>query len=184
MLHPVLHHGELDRNRPRHLNRAAERDLAVALREVQVTNRELRAFDVHRQVDFRAAGEVLDIAVPTVLRSPWYSTGSLFPDLLLDIVSCAAGVDVLRLRRECDFPAHVAALLDQLAFAVVPGLEDFVGRRAAQDTRVDEPGEPDAGDVAGGAVDAFEVPDGFGSTLTTNKSVTTVLLPLTLVRRG
>jgi hypothetical protein len=28
---------------------------------------------------------------------------------------------------------------------------------------VDEAGEFDAGDVAGGAVDAFEVPDGFGS---------------------
>jgi len=28
---------------------------------------------------------------------------------------------------------------------------------------VDEAGEFNAGDVAGGAVDAFEVPDGFGS---------------------
>jgi hypothetical protein len=28
---------------------------------------------------------------------------------------------------------------------------------------VDEAGELDVGDVAGGAVDAFEVPDGFGS---------------------
>lgn len=30
---------------------------------------------------------------------------------------------------------------------------------------MDESGELDTGDVAGGAVDAFEVPDGFGSAI-------------------
>ena len=52
---------------------------------------------------------------------------------------------------------------DEFAFAFVPVGENFGGRGAAEDARVDEAGEFDAGDVAGGAVDAFEVPDCFGA---------------------
>ena len=47
---------------------------------------------------------------------------------------------------------------DEFAFAFVPLGEDFGRRGAAEDARVDEAGELDAGNVAGGAVDAFEVP--------------------------
>jgi len=50
-----------------------------------------------------------------------------------------------------------------LAFAAVPFCEDFGGGCAAEDTRVDETREADVGDVAGGAEDAFKVPDGFCS---------------------
>ena len=52
---------------------------------------------------------------------------------------------------------------DELSFALVPLGEDFGAGCAAEDTRVDEAGEADARDVAGGAKDAFEVPNGFGS---------------------
>lgn len=51
---------------------------------------------------------------------------------------------------------------DELGFALVPGVEDFLGGSTAEDAGVDEAGELDVGDVAGGAVDAFKVPDGFG----------------------
>lgn len=51
---------------------------------------------------------------------------------------------------------------DQFSFPPVPFCEDLGGGGTAEDTGVDQPGEFDAGDVAGGAVDAFEVPDCFG----------------------
>jgi hypothetical protein len=56
----------------------------------------------------------------------------------------------------------VRACFDQAAFALVPGFEDFLGGRAAEDSWVDETGEFDAWDVAGRAVDSFKVPDRFG----------------------
>ena len=62
-----------------------------------------------------------------------------------------------------DDAVHVRAGVDEGLFAGVPGLEDGGRGRAAEDARVDEAGEFDAGDVPGGAVDAFEVPDGFCS---------------------
>jgi hypothetical protein len=59
----------------------------------------------------------------------------------------------------------VRARFDQAAFALVPSCEDFGGGRAAEDAWVDETGEFDSWDVAGGAVDSFEVPDCFCSGL-------------------
>ena len=58
----VLDHVELDGDDAGNLDGAAEGDLAVTLREVQIADAELRAFDVHGKVHFAAAGEVLDIA--------------------------------------------------------------------------------------------------------------------------
>ncbi len=52
---------------------------------------------------------------------------------------------------------------DQLALARVPRVEDLGGGRAAENAWVDEPGELDVWDVPAGAVDAFKVPDGFGT---------------------
>lgn len=58
--HAVLHDLEVDGNDPRHLDSTTKGDFAVALREVQVTDRELGAGDVHGEIDLAAAGEVLD----------------------------------------------------------------------------------------------------------------------------
>lgn len=38
MSHPTLHHGELDCDNPGHFDGAAEADLAIALREVQISD--------------------------------------------------------------------------------------------------------------------------------------------------
>ena len=46
--HAVLHYGELQRDHSRHLDRSAERDFAVALREVEIADAELCTFDVDR----------------------------------------------------------------------------------------------------------------------------------------
>lgn len=55
LLHAALHDREFDGDDAGHLDGAAERDLPVALREVQVAHAELGPLDVHRQVHFAAA---------------------------------------------------------------------------------------------------------------------------------
>lgn len=69
---------------------------------------------------------------------------------------------ILGLRRlGDDARVRVCTSLDQLAFSLVPGREDFCRGRAAQDARVDETSEADAGDVARGTEDAFKIPNSF-----------------------
>ena len=59
-----------------HLDGPAEGDLAVALGEVQVTHREVRAVDEDRLEDSGPLGEVLDVLLAAVL--PWWcGAGSL-----------------------------------------------------------------------------------------------------------
>lgn len=64
--HAVLQDSEFERDDPRHLDGAAEGDLPVPLREVQVADGEFGARNVHGEVDFGAAREVLDVAVAAV----------------------------------------------------------------------------------------------------------------------
>ena len=165
LLHPALHNRKLDRNHTRHLNGATERNLAIALREMQIPNRELGPLDMHRKVNLAAARQVFDVAVAAVLRATGDRAGALVADFLFDVVARGSGVHILGLRRLCDVAVHVRARFDQAAFALVPSCEDFGGGRAAEDAWVDEAGEFDAWDVAGGAVDSFEVPDCFCSGL-------------------
>lgn len=58
----VLDDVELDGDDAGDLDGAAEGDLAVALREVQVADGELAALDVHGQVHLAASTQVLDVA--------------------------------------------------------------------------------------------------------------------------
>lgn len=69
--HAVLHHLEIDGHHARHLNRTAEGDLTVALREMQVADAELGAGDVDGEVHLAAPAEIFDIAVPPVFRPSW-----------------------------------------------------------------------------------------------------------------
>lgn len=48
ILHPVLHHRQLQSNHASNLNRATERNFPVALGEVQITDTELRPLDMDR----------------------------------------------------------------------------------------------------------------------------------------
>jgi hypothetical protein len=61
--HAVLHDGKLECDDAGHLNGAAETNLAITLREVQVANAEFRTRDMHGQKDFGPARQVFDIAV-------------------------------------------------------------------------------------------------------------------------
>ena len=131
LLHAALHNREIDRDNASHLNRAAERDLAIALREVQVADRELGALDVDGQVDFAAAGQVLDVAVASVLRATGHSASAFFADFLFDVCVGAAGMNVFRLGRKGDVTVHVRACFDQAGFAFVPGFQDLGGGSTA-----------------------------------------------------
>jgi hypothetical protein len=52
---------------------------------------------------------------------------------------------------------------NQLGLSRIPLLEDPGRRGAAEDSRVDEPGKLDVRNVAARAIDAFEIPDCFGT---------------------
>jgi hypothetical protein len=97
-----------------------------------------------------------------VFWASWDSSRAFTANFLLQLLVRRAGVHILGLRRLGDNAAvRVRAGFDELAFTLVPGSEDLGARCAAEDTRVDEACETDTGDVATGAEDAFEVPDGF-----------------------
>jgi len=163
MLHSILHDAKLDRDTSGHLDCATERDLAVTLREVQIADRELRTLDVHWQVDFGATRQVLDVAVAAVLRSTWNRASTLFANLLFDVITTTTNVYALWVWRKSYVAAHVATLLDELAFTIVPCLEHLGRRCTTKNTRMDQTSEADAWDMTRGAIDAFEVPDSFGS---------------------
>jgi hypothetical protein len=131
LLHPALHHREIDRNHTRHLNSTTKRNLAVALREMQIPNRKLRPLDMHRQVHLASAREVLDVAVAAVFGAAGDRAGAFLADFFFGGGVCGSGVDVLGLRGHGDVAVHVRAGLDQAAFAFVPGREDFGRGRAA-----------------------------------------------------
>ena len=80
MLDSVFENAELDCNAAGHFDSAAEGNFAVALGEVEVSNTELGAGDVDGEVDFAAAGEVLDVAVAAVLYGSLVSLLSLAID--------------------------------------------------------------------------------------------------------
>ena len=74
-----------------------------------------------------------------------------------------AHVDALGFRRQSHISAHVRAVADQLCFAGIPRLQHLLRRSAAEDSRVDEAGKSNTRNMTRGAIDALEVPDGFGT---------------------
>lgn len=163
LLHAALHNGELDGDFTRHLNRTAERYLTITLGEVQVSDTELGALDVDREIDLRATRQVLDVAVASVLRPTWNCACTLPANLLFDVVTSATGMDVLRLWGKSDITVHMRASGRQLAFTAIPLCEHLGRRSAAKDTRVDETSKTNVWNMTRRAEDTLKVPDCFGS---------------------
>lgn len=116
---------------------------------MQIADTKLCPFNMHRQEHLRTPREILDIAIPAVLRAAGDCPRALVADFFLQRRVRRASVHVFRLRRfGDDARVRVRAGFYELAFALVPGCEDFGRGRAAQDARMNEPGEADAGDVA------------------------------------
>jgi hypothetical protein len=98
-----------------------------------------------------------------VFGAAWDGSCAFFANLFFQFASGGAGVDVLRLRGLSDSAVEVGMCGYEFAFALVPEFEDVLRGGTAKDAGVDEACETDAGDVARGAEDAFEIPDGFRS---------------------
>lgn len=162
ILHTTLHHRQFQRDDPCHLNRATERDFAVALAEMEIADAEFGAGDVDREEDFAAAAQVFDVAVAAMLGAAGYSPRALFAHFFLELARRGASMDVLGLRwlRDDTFEFGGA---DEMGFAAVPLSEDLGGGSTAEDARVDETRKSEMRDMAGGAEDAFEVPDCFSA---------------------
>ena len=119
ILHAALHHRQLQCDDPGHFNRAAERDLPVSLREVEVADAEFGAGNVDREEDFAAAAQVLDVAIAAVLGAAGYGSRSFFADFLFELAGCGARVDVLGLGWLGDDALEFGGA-DEMGFATVP----------------------------------------------------------------
>ncbi len=115
-----------------------------------------------REEHFAATAQIFDIAIATMFWAAGYGPRALFAYFFCDLGGCGASVDVLGLRRLRDDTFEFGGI-DEVGFAAVPLGEDFGGGSTAEDARVDETRKSEMRDVAGGAEDAFEVPDCFGA---------------------
>lgn len=159
--HPTFHNTNLDRDNPRHLNCTTKRNFAITLREMEISNREPGARDVDGKISLRATGEIFDVAVSAVFRTARDCAGPFTADFRFNVGGGGTGVDIRRLGRVRDGFASVGG--NQLRFTAVPFSKDFRGGCGSHDAGVNETGEADARDVAGGTENAFEIPNRFGS---------------------
>ena len=113
-----------------------------------------------REEDFAAAAQVLDIAVATMLWAAGYRPRALFAHLFFKIAGCGASMDALGFRWLRNDTLKFGGA-DQVGFAAVPLSKDLGRGSTAKDARVDETGESYMRDMAGGAEDAFKVPNCF-----------------------
>src|SRR5439155_13244552 len=128
-------------------DRTAEGDLAVALAEVQVAHRETGAGHVDREVDLRAAREVLDVAIAAVLARR-HGARAFGADLVLDVALGAAAMGGWRewRVRQAGHAGRVGR--DQLGLALVPGVQHLRIGQTADQAGMDQAREIDAGYVA------------------------------------
>ena len=102
------------------------------------------------------------LAVAAVFRSTGDRPCSLGSDLLRQLVVRRTGMDALALGRQGDDAVRQPVGGNELALPLVPGGQDFGGRGTPENPGVDQSREFDVRDVARGAKDAFEIPDGLG----------------------
>ena len=96
-----------------------------------------------------------------MLWPPGHRPCPLPPNLLLHLRARTPRMHALRLRRQRHIPTQMRTLANQLSLATIPLGQQRGRGRTAQDTRMNEARKAHAGDVARGAEDALEVPDGF-----------------------
>lgn len=131
LLDASFHNRELDSNDTRHLDRTTERDLTITLGEVQVSNTELCALDMDGKEHLRPATQVLDITVAAVFRSSGDCPRAFLSNLLFQLRVSRASMHVLGLwRLSNNAVVCVSASFYELAFAFVPGRENFSRGRA------------------------------------------------------
>lgn len=153
-------------------------------REVQITNTELGTIDVHRQVYFATSAKVLDamgelailflgkscarysgensLAIPAMLWSSRDGSRALFSDFGLQFLIGASGMHADRLW----WQGHISLQLVcgyELGLSLVPGGQDFWRRRTSQNSRMDQAGKLNVGNMSGRTKDSLKIPDRFGT---------------------
>lgn len=103
---------------------------------MEVSDAELGALDVHRQVDLASSGKILDVAISAVFRAARDRSGAFLADFFFDRVFCAAGMDVDGLRWLGNYSVHSIGGY-QFSFTSVPFREHLRRGCAAQDSWVD-----------------------------------------------
>ena len=175
LLHAVLDQVDADVNPAGHFDRTAEGDFAVALGKVQVAHRQAAAFDIHREEHARTLGQILDVAVTTMLA--WRHCAGTFIGYFGGFVSGgAANVGRWRVRRigQAWYPVRIG--VDQCLLAGVPLIQQLLRGQAADQAGVHQADKLNAGDMAGLGIDAVEVPDGLaGFRIVLGKKAATVL---------
>lgn len=112
--------------------------------------------------DSAAAAQVLDVTVAAMLWAAGYSPRALFAYFFFELAGCGACVNVLGLRRLRDDTFEFRGA-DEVGFAAIPLSEDLGRGCTADNARVYETGESEMRDMAGGAKDAFKIPDCFSA---------------------
>ncbi len=127
---------------------------------MQVAYRQPGALDVHREKHLRAAGQVLDIAVATVLA--WrHGAGAFLGGLVAGFALELAHVRG-RCHRRVGQRRHAGRVgIDQLLLAAVPFGEHHWVRQAANQAGVDQACELDTRNMPRTGVHPLEVPNGF-----------------------
>jgi hypothetical protein len=69
--HAILHDLEVDGNNTSHLDSTAERNLAISLREVKVSDTEFGTLNMDREIDFATTTQIFDVAVAAVFRTSY-----------------------------------------------------------------------------------------------------------------
>src|SRR5262249_19054218 len=158
LLHSTLDQVDMEVDEARHLDGAAEGDLAIALREMKVAGRESRAFDIDRKIHSAAARQVFDVAVSAMFTRRDGAHCLLRRLVQLRALHLAKD-HPSRIGRERQRRHPMGIGLDECPLAFVPGRQQFMRGRTADDAGMGDAGEPDARNVARGGVDAMNVPD-------------------------
>ena len=116
----TFHDAELEGDDTRHFDCSTERDFTISLTEVQVSYTEFGTLDMHREEYLGSAGQVLDVAVTTMLGSTRNRPCAFTANLLFQLARRSTSVYVLWAWRLGNGAVQVCVRSDELAFALVP----------------------------------------------------------------
>ena len=141
-----------------HFDRAAEGDFAIALREVQIAHRKTAAGHINREIHFRAARQVFDVAIAAMFARR-HRARAFSRSLVAGFALHAAHMRG-RAERWIGEAGHTLRIGgDQRGLALVPGREQFRIGQTADQAGMDQAGKIHAGNMARRGVHALEVPD-------------------------
>ena len=141
-----------------HLDGSAEGDFAIPLREVVVAHGELGALHIDREIDPRAARNVLDVAVPAMLTR-WNCARGFLARLFELRAFQAAEQHAFGRRRQVQKAAPGRDWSRSAPLPLVPSRQELMARRAADKPGMGDGSKANLRNMARGRIDALAVPD-------------------------